>query len=349
MNQISPRPGWNRPGARGGPLALGLVLVISLAQRAWPVEEPPPAPKPVPRVQVVPQPYEQVSFQRDGSEIARYHFGPGLRRPFVFPIVGPSGRSLTRMGHPHDPESHSHHNSVWVSHNDVNGLSFWDDRAKGKIVHRRVEKLDDSDPAASVVTHNAWVNEADGKVLLEERRRVEVRPLDGEQGGGAKGEWLLILDLRLEAKDAAVTLGKTPFGLVGVRMAKTVGVHDGGGTVRSSEGGVNEKGVFWKPARWVDYSGPITPGASEGVTLMDHPSNPNHPAVFHVRDDGWTGASLTFDAPRTIKPGEPLVLRYGLYVHGGVPAVEQIQARWKAFTELPGAAAEAAGAAKSGS
>src|SRR5437867_13315699 len=94
-------------------------------------------PKHVPRIQAIPEPYEQISFVRDGVEIARYHFGPTLRRPFVFPMVGPSGLSLTRMGHPHDPESHSHHNSVWISHNSVNGVSFWDDRAKGKIVHQR--------------------------------------------------------------------------------------------------------------------------------------------------------------------------------------------------------------------
>jgi len=72
-----------------------------------------PSPKPVPRLQVIPQPDHQASFQRDGVEIARYHFNPALNRPFVFPLIGPSGRSVTRMGHPRDPESHSHHNSQW--------------------------------------------------------------------------------------------------------------------------------------------------------------------------------------------------------------------------------------------
>ena len=66
-------------------------------------------------------------------------------------MIGPSGRSLTRMGHPHDPVTHSHHNSVWVSHHDVNGESFWDDRGPGRIVHRRVIRYDDGDDAASLV------------------------------------------------------------------------------------------------------------------------------------------------------------------------------------------------------
>ena len=51
-----------------------------------------PGAKPVPRMQAVPLPHDQVSFERDGAEIARYHFGPDLRRPFVFPILGPLGR-----------------------------------------------------------------------------------------------------------------------------------------------------------------------------------------------------------------------------------------------------------------
>ncbi len=55
-------------------------------------------------MQAVPQPHHEVSFQREGTEIARYFFGAENERPFVFPIIGPSGRSLTRMGHPRDSE-----------------------------------------------------------------------------------------------------------------------------------------------------------------------------------------------------------------------------------------------------
>src|SRR5687767_3818943 len=115
------------------------------------------APKPVPQMQALPLPDHQVSLQREGEEIARYYFGPELRRPFVYPIIGPSGRSLTRMGHPHDPESHSHHNSCWVAHHSVNGTSFWDDRAPGRIVHQRIERFLDSDGMAGVLARNAWV------------------------------------------------------------------------------------------------------------------------------------------------------------------------------------------------
>jgi hypothetical protein len=285
-------------------------------------------PKQVPLMQVLPQPEQQVSIQRDGAEIARYHFGLDARRPFIFPVIGPSGRSLTRMGHPQDPEGHRHHYSVWISHNDVNGLSFWDDGSKGRIVHQRVEKFEDTDDHATLITKNHWINETNNTVLLIERRTTRAQPLPN-------GEWLLVIDLQFEPKDKAVTFGKTPFGLIGVRMAKTICINDGGGTIRNSEGAEGEKDIFWKPAKWVDYSGPITAKAIEGITLFDHPSNPNHPAAFHVRSDGWMGASLSFNGPMIVDPGKPLMLRYALYVHSGMPAIEQIQKQWDEFAKTP--------------
>ena len=128
---------------------------------------------------------------------------------------------------------------------------------------------------------------------------MTVRPLPD-------GDWLLLLDVELEPEGPPVTLGATAFGPVGVRMAKTIGVHDGGGRIRNSEGNVDEQGpngAFRKRARWVDYSGPIAPGVVEGITLLDYPSNPNHPPPFHVRDDGWMGASPCLNRPITIEPG----------------------------------------------
>jgi len=277
-------------------------------------------------MQALPLPNNEISFQRHGQELARYYYGPDLNRPFVYPMVGPSGRSLTRMGHPHDPESHSHHNSVWLSHHDVDGVSFWDDRAKGRVVHRRIERLQDGEDTASILTVNTWVTT--NRVLLNERRLTTARTLPN-------GEWMLLLDIEVEPQAEQAVLGKTPFGLIGVRMAKTIGVNDGGGIIRNSEGGVDEAGVFWKAARWVDYSGPITTNALEGITLLDHPKNPNHPATFHVRNDGWMGASVTFSEPRIIRRGEPLRLRYGLYVHAGKPSPEEIEKQWKRFADSP--------------
>jgi hypothetical protein len=294
-----------------------------------------PDARPVPLVQVIPLPEAQASLRRDGVELTRAYFGAGLRRPFLYPVIGPSGRSLTRMGHPHDPESHSHHNSVWAAHDSVNGESFWSDRGPGRVVHQRVVRLEDGDDRATLITVNGWLGKGDTLHMLE-RRSVSVQT----QGGG---QWLMTLDLQFEAPRQPVTLGTTPFGMVGVRMARTIGVNDGGGLIRNSEGNVNElgpNGAFRKRARWADYSGPITRDAAEGITLLDHPANPNHPTHFHVRGDGWMGASLTYEQPITLQPARLLRLRYGLYVHKGVPEAPALDAVWRDFaqsaiTDLP--------------
>jgi hypothetical protein len=115
-----------------------------------------------------------------------------------------------------------------------------------------------------------------------------------------------------------ITIGKSNFGLVAVRVAKMMGTLDGGGTIRNSEGKMNEKELMpHQRARWCDYSGPVAPGIVNGVTLFDHPSNPNHPTYFHVRGDGWMGSSFSYENDVVLEKAKPLVLRYRFLVHAG--------------------------------
>ncbi len=329
--------------------ALATTLAAVVISAAAPAAEAPlPGVKPVPDMQVLPLPYDQASFEHLGRELTRYHFGPQLRRPFWYPIAGPSGRSLTRMNmpgdpgrsltqdvqpqdpnKPEDPLGHSHQTSVWISHKDVNGVDFWRDGGPlaGQIVHqtsREGLEYQDGPAAASLLSRNHW-NDPGGKTLMIERRRTTVAPDEG-------GSWWMTIDLQFEAPpDGQVILGKTPFGPIGVRMAKTIGVTDGGGRILNSTGQRNEADAFRKPARWVDYSGPITSEQTAGITLMDHPANPNHPAPFHVRDNGWMGVCLTLDAPVTITPDKPVRLRYGLWIHPAVPDAQKLDQQWQTF------------------
>ena len=282
-------------------------------------------PKPVPAVQAVPQAHHQLSFEYQGRELTRYHFAPDQERPFWFPITGPSGRPVTRMGHPQDVRGHSHHTSIWISHRQVNDVNFWEDGTGARIVHLFNEKITDGDRRASLVARHVWIAPG-GTKLLDDLRTIEVEVLPNQ-------EWLLRLELQLTPAGGAVTLGKTPFGLIGVRVAKTMGVRDGGGRVLNSEGAINEAGCLWKRARWVDYAGWVADNVAEGVALFDHPSNPGYPSYFHVRDDGWMGCSLTYAEPRLLGAGQTLRLRYALYVHREAPGAGKIDAAWNRWTE----------------
>lgn len=302
-------------------LTLAVAAVMSTTAPAAP-----PARKPPPRVQARPEPRMGVSFLVDGRLVLALDGGTGMRRPFLYPVLGPAGVPLTRMGHPHDPISHSHHNSIWIAHHDVGGTSFWADDG-GTIEVTQITRLEDGDDRAAVDMKNVWRDGEKG-VLLHENRRVSLVPI-------AADLWRIDIETELHAADGPMTLGATAFGLLAVRVAKSIGVKDGGGRILNSEGAVNESGCFRKPARWVDSTGPVTTTLDEGITLMDHPDNLHHPVEFHVRDDGWMGAATTFRAAHVIEPGTPLRLRHGLLVHGGAVDAAAIEREWKRFAAAP--------------
>src|SRR4051812_43800559 len=83
--------------------------------------EAPPLPdaKSVPRVQVIPLPNFEASFQVEGRELTRFHFDPNRKRPFWYPMQTSLAPSLIRIGHPHDPIGHRHHYGVWITHSAV--------------------------------------------------------------------------------------------------------------------------------------------------------------------------------------------------------------------------------------
>ncbi len=278
---------------------------------------------PFPLVSAVPLPDSRIGFEIAGHEIARYHYGEDAAKPYVFPIIGPAGRRLTRLTHPHDPHGHRHHLSIWAAHQNVNGVNFWEEGNGSRIVHDRIDKIGDGPGAAFVAVFNRWID-PDGKPILDERRKLTLHALDNN-------ERYLDIELQFVPSTDAVVLGKTPFGFLGVRVAKTMSTNDGGGTIRNSEGLVNESEVLWKRARWVDYTGPVKPGVTNGIAIFDHPDNPGFPTHYHVRGDGWMGASLTYEGAMELAEGETLKLCYRLFAHGPDASPDRIDAHWKRF------------------
>lgn len=279
-----------------------------------------------PWVQAVPLQGEAISFRINDVEVARYNPGWDMFRPFVFPVTGPDGRWVTRMGHPHDPTGHRHHYSVWVGHALVNGIDFWSDApTAGKQVHKNIQALEDGTRSAAARLRIEWVSATGTSVLTEERTYRLTDLPDSER--------LIDIHLRLTPGGDAAAFGPTPFGLAAVRVAKTMTVADGGGQILNSGGKIGEQAVFWKRALWCDYSGPVAPETWNGIAFFSHPSNANHLPEWHVRSDGWMGACLSREHEVRLNRGECLEVRYGLYVHRGTPNEADIPAAYAAFAD----------------
>ena len=280
-----------------------------------------------PSVQVVPLPEDQIAFEIDGKEVARYYANPDAPKPYLFPLIGPSGKRLTSMAHPVDPYGHRHHRSVWIGHADVNGYDFWAENNENCIVFEKLVEFGSSDDAASFTVVHVW-RAADGVQVLRDTRTWTLRKIGG-------GEYYLDLVLILEPIERAVTFGATPFGLLGVRVALTMTVAAGGGRILNAQGKVNESEVHWQNTEWVDFSGRVAPDAVNGIALFNHPGNPGHPPAFHVRDEGWMSPCFTKDAPLSIEIGERLTLRYRLYVHDAEGDVDRFERHWLLYRDEP--------------
>ncbi len=289
-------------------------------------------PHPLYRCQVVPLPDHRVSFLIDGRERIVWHHGSAYPRPFFFPLNGPSGISLTRMGHPGAP-NHDHHQSVWFAHHKVLGIDFWGNNSPARIRQKEWLAYQDGDDEAVMAVKLGWYDGHDPRELLDQELIVAVRPL-------GDGDTLVELQATFQPTSDSLEFAKTNFGFLAVRVAKSISAHFGGGQLVDSEGRVGEPAIFGQRAQWMDYSGPILMGAdgqarTEGITFFDHPSNPGHPGHWHVREDGWMGASACFAEPLIASKAKPLVLRYLLHAHAGGPVARDIDAVFAQFATSP--------------
>ena len=274
-----------------------------------------------PKCQIIPLPDDQVSLQVDGKERVRWHFDPKYPRPFFYPFNGPSGETLTRMGHP-GAQNHDHHRSVWWAHAKVDGENFWADTSKARIRQKMWLAYADSDEEGTMATSAGWYS-SEGKEILEQELVASVKP-------GPKGETFLELQSTFTPVGEQVTLEQSNFGFLAVRMAKGIATYWGEGEITSSEGVKGEPQTFGQSAAWMDYSGAVPRiekgrrvAVTEGITYFDHEKNPSYPSHWHVREDGWMGASLCRHEAIVIKKEKPLRVRYLLHAHNGAadPAI----------------------------
>ena len=289
----------------------------------------------------------------DGKLFADYVIGNGPK-PYVWPIVGPTGKEMTRaysMKYVEGEKTdHPHQRSFWFTHGEVNGIDFWAESpgdgspvagakegkpaftGHGSIVHREYLKTEVVDGAGVISTRNDWIGPT-GKKVCEDVRTLVFRDLGDSRS--------IDFDITIKATDGDIRFGETKEGSFGVRVPTVMDVDHKptGGKIVTSEG-KTDKEAWGTRAPWVDYNGDIG-GDHLGIAVLNHPSSFRYPTRWHVRTYGLFAANpfgatsfdpkTTDESGATVKSGESITLRYRVIFHKGDAESADIAAAFKAY------------------
>lgn len=294
-----------------------------------------------------------ITVTYDGKLFTRYVIDEA-NKPFLWPVIGPTGKAMTRAypmekveGERHD---HPHHRSIWFGHQGMDGFDTWhepltisernwsDEKKKermaglGTTVHRRFRLLKADHDSATIVAENDYVG-ADGRKLVGDVRTIVFRV--------GKQRRYIDFDIELTARHGAVNLADKKDSGFSVRVPTSMDVDSKkGGTIINSNG-IRDQAAWGKRAEWVDYSGPVE-GNTMGVAILNHPKSFRHPTPWHVRTYGLFTAnpfgtkSLDKSAPDGaigLKPGESVKLRHRVILHLGNAKAADIAGEFERYSQ----------------
>jgi len=277
----------------------------------------------------------QVGLRVNGEPFAVYNHGPGLAKPYLFPLRAPGGHVVNALA----PFDHKHHKGVWVGVEKVNGINFWGGKYQQQDVvepapaaeriqtaHIDVKPLEAG--AVALHVHNLWQGEG-GHTVVHENTVITAYP-----------NRLLVYDITLQAADSVVQFEDTKEGFFAIRVAPTmIGRLDG--RIVNAQGDVGEDACWGQTSPWVDYSGPVD-GKIMGVALFDHPAN-FRKSRYHVRAYGLFAISPFGEKvyskgkseapPLVLQPGQTVQVKYGLYAHAGDEKTGKVAEAYQKFVE----------------
>lgn len=241
------------------------------------------------------------------------------RSDYLHPLYGPQGEVLTEDWSP----DHPHHRGFYWAwpevdwqgrRGDLHALQAVFARPTGQI---RAEQAADH---VQIVAENQWHWE-DGTPIV--REQATLRAWRKTAAGRA-----IDLQFRFTALEADVL------------VARRGTQHYGGLNVRLSAAADQLIETSTDPATaaprraWAQRSGTPQGGqAVIGVTILQHPDNPDYPGDW-VQYPNLSWIQPTFpaaDTRYTISRDKPLVLKYRLWIHPGRQTAETIQAWWDAY------------------
>jgi len=289
---------------------------------------------------------DRIDVRIHGKLFTSYHFSPKQAKPFCFPVMGPTGKPVTRA-YPMakikgETTDHKHHRSWYFAFGNVNGIDFWTERQKcGHIVHARFERLTSGPVFAEIRARNNWIA-PNGKKVMEDRRSYRFY--------NVPDHCLIDWQIQLWATEGPVKMGDTKEGMAAFRVAKTLRVKSRlGGRIEDADRRVNERQCWGKRSPWCDYSGPVD-GETVGIAFFDHPTSFRYPTYWMVRDYGLFGANpfgysyflrdKTQDGSYRIPRGGHITFNYRIYIHQGRPGHARVGEKYENFVHPPAVAVE---------
>lgn len=236
-----------------------------------------------------------------------YIFSQDEKYPFFFPVNGPSQATVTSMRNANYP----HHSSLFFGCDRVNGGNYWQEGLEqGQIVSLRTDLLQAEGDKVVIENECIW-RRPGASAPIKDLRRITV---------SAPSENLYQIDFDVTMEMLMdVTILKTNHSLFSGRMDADLAVTNGG-TMINSNGEKGEKETFGKKAAWIDFYGKRGT-KTEGMAIMQHPSNDWYPSPWFTRDYGFFSPTPMYwpenDQSTSLKKGQAIRLRYRVLVHSG--------------------------------
>jgi hypothetical protein len=244
----------------------------------------------------------------DKTLFTSYIFSQEEKYPFFFPVNGPSGASVTSMRNGNFP----HHSSLFFGCDHVNGGNYWQEGLeRGQIISLRADIIEQGGKRLVIENECIWTRPG-ALAPIKDIRKItisapsnDIRQIDFE----------IVMEMLMD-----VTIARTNHSLFSGRMDPDLAVINGG-TMINAEGETSEKGTFGKPSAWIDFYG-TRQGKTEGMAIMQHPSNKWYPAPWFTRDYGFFSPTPMYwpenpDKGTFLRKGEKVHLQYRVLIHSG--------------------------------
>jgi hypothetical protein len=207
--------------------------------------------------------------------------------------------------------NYPHHSSLFFGCDRVNGGNYWQEGLeRGQILSLRADILKAEGTEVVVENECIWKRPGADAPIIDKRLITVSAP--------SPGKYRIDFEITLEMLQDVI-IEKTNHSLFSARMDPDLAVINGG-TMINAEGESSEKETFGKRSAWMDYNGKRM-GKTEGMAILQHPSNLWFPSPWFTRDYGFFSPTPMYwpenDEFISLKKGEKITLRYRVLVHSG--------------------------------